>query len=162
MPATPTAAAPLSTFHAGLYALQQGKNNIRKVSHAHHPREHTYTKDIFLIATILFSCSAARLVHCASTSCRSANSLCQAMQKRRSISFHLSSVFCFFFLLVIALGLFGISRLHDFNGLAIDIADLWLPKTRVLGDLNNFTSDFRAAEGSALLAPTPAGAAASE
>ena len=84
------------------------------------------------------------------------------MQKRRSISFHLSAVFCFFFLLVIALGLFGISRLHDFNGLAIDIADLWLPKTRVLGDLNNFTSDFRAAEGSALLALTPAGAADAE
>ena len=84
------------------------------------------------------------------------------MQRRRSISFHLSAVFCFFFLLVIALGLFGISLLHDFNGLANDVADLWLPKTRVLGDLNNFTSDFRAAEGSALLASTATGTAGAE
>jgi len=33
---------------------------------------------------------------------------------------------------------------------------LWLPTTRVLGDLNNFTSDFRAAEGSDLLSSNPA------
>jgi two-component system OmpR family sensor kinase len=68
-----------------------------------------------------------------------------------SIRFHLSAVFIFFFLLIIVLGMFSISRLRDFNNVSASIADLWLPTTRVLGDLNNFTSDFRAAEGSDLL-----------
>jgi len=74
------------------------------------------------------------------------------MRQPSSIRFHLTIVFLFFFLLVIVLGLFSISRLSSFNRVSEDIADLWLPKTRVLGDLNNFTSDFRAVEGSNLLA----------
>ncbi len=74
------------------------------------------------------------------------------MQQPSSIRFHLTSVFLFFFLLVIVLGLFSISRLNSFNRVSEDIADLWLPKTRALGDLNNYTSDFRAVEGSNLLA----------
>jgi two-component system OmpR family sensor kinase len=74
-----------------------------------------------------------------------------AMQRHRSIGFHLSAVFCFFCLLVIVLGLFAITRLSDFNELSADIAERWLPKTRILGDLNNFTSDVRAAEGDDLL-----------
>jgi DNA-binding transcriptional LysR family regulator len=45
----------------------------------------------------------------------------------------------------------SIARLRDFNKASADIADLWLPNTRVLGDLNNYTSDFRAAEGNFLL-----------
>jgi two-component system OmpR family sensor kinase len=73
------------------------------------------------------------------------------MIQLRSIRFHLSAVFFFFFLLVVVLGLFSITRLSDFNKVSSDIADLWLPNTRVLGDQNNFTSDFRAAEGSDLL-----------
>src|SRR5271167_4210176 len=73
------------------------------------------------------------------------------MMQPRSIRFHLSAVFIFFFLLIIVLGMFSISRLRDFNNVSASIADLWLPTTRVLGDLNNFTSDFRAAEGSDLL-----------
>jgi two-component system OmpR family sensor kinase len=81
------------------------------------------------------------------------------MQRRRSISFHLSAVFCLFFTLVIALGMFGIGRLHEFNKLALNVTELWLPKTRTLGDLNNFTSDFRAAEAGALLAPAATGEA---
>src|SRR3984957_9360347 len=68
-----------------------------------------------------------------------------------SIRFHLSAVFILFFLLIIVLGMFSISRLRDFNNVSASIADLWLPTTRVLGDLNNFTSDFRASEGSDLL-----------
>jgi two-component system, OmpR family, sensor kinase len=71
-------------------------------------------------------------------------------------------VFIFFFLLIIVLGLFSISRLRDFNNVSAGIADLWLPTTRVLGDLNNFTSDFRAAEGSDLLASNPSEIAAIE
>jgi signal transduction histidine kinase len=60
-------------------------------------------------------------------------------------------VFILFFLLIFFLGMLSIARLADFNKVSADIADLWLPNTRVLGDLNNYTSDFRAAEGNFLL-----------
>src|SRR5215467_10684259 len=73
------------------------------------------------------------------------------MKHPRSIRFHLSLVFIFFFLLMFFLGMLSIARLRDFNNVSADIADLWLPNTRVLGDLNNYTSDFRAAEGNSLL-----------
>src|SRR5258708_31671980 len=79
------------------------------------------------------------------------------MRQPRSIRIHLSLVFLLFFLLVIVLGLFSISRLSQFNKVSAGIADVWLPKTRMLGDLNNFTSDFRAAEGRELLSSNPAG-----
>jgi two-component system, OmpR family, sensor kinase len=84
------------------------------------------------------------------------------MRQPRSIRFHLSAVFIFFFLLIIVLGMFSISRLRDFNNVSSGIADLWLPTTRVLGDLNNFTSDFRAAEGSDLLSSNASEIAAIE
>jgi two-component system OmpR family sensor kinase len=84
------------------------------------------------------------------------------MRQPRSIRFHLSAVFIFFFLLIIFLGMFSIARLRDFNDVSAGIADLWLPTTRVLGDLNNFTSDFRAAEGSDLLSSNPSELAAIE
>jgi signal transduction histidine kinase len=84
------------------------------------------------------------------------------MIQPRSIRFHLSAVFIFFFLLIIVLGMFSISRLRDFNNVSASIADLWLPTTRVLGDLNNFTSDFRAAEGSDLLSSNASEIAAIE
>jgi hypothetical protein len=67
-----------------------------------------------------------------------------------------------FFLLVVVLGLFSIWRLSNFNRLSADVAEVWLPNTRVLGDLNNFTSDFRAIEGSNLLSSDPAEIAATE
>jgi two-component system, OmpR family, sensor kinase len=60
-------------------------------------------------------------------------------------------VFIFFFLLIFFFGMVSIARLRDFNNVSADIADVWLPNTRVLGDLNNYTSDFRAAEGNDLL-----------
>src|ERR1700733_3891211 len=78
------------------------------------------------------------------------------MRQPRSIRFHLSLVFIFFFLLIFFLGMLSIARLRDFNKVSADIADLWLPNTRVLGDLNNYTSDFRAAEGNMLLSPDAA------
>jgi len=84
------------------------------------------------------------------------------MRQPRSIRFHLSAVFIFFFLLIIFLGMFSIARLRDFNDVSAGIADLWLPTTRVLGDLNNFTSDFRAAEGSDLLSSNASELAAIE
>jgi two-component system, OmpR family, sensor kinase len=73
------------------------------------------------------------------------------MRQPHSIRFHLTAVFLLFFLLVVVLGLFSIWRLSNFNRLSADVAELWLPNTRVLGDLNNYTSDFRALEGSNLL-----------
>jgi len=84
------------------------------------------------------------------------------MRHPRSIRFHLSVVFIFFFLLIFFLGMLSIARLRDFNKVSADIADLWLPNTRVLGDLNNYTSDFRAAEGNMLLSPDETESAAIE
>ena len=75
---------------------------------------------------------------------------------------HLTAVFLLFFLLVVVLGLFSIWRLSNFNRLSADVAEIWLPKTRALGDLNNFTSDFRAIEGSDLLSSDPSEIAATE
>ena len=84
------------------------------------------------------------------------------MRQPYSIRFHLTGVFLIFFLLVVVLGLFSIWRLNNFNGLSADVAELWLPNTRVLGDLNNFTSDFRAIEGSNLLSSGETELAATE
>jgi len=84
------------------------------------------------------------------------------MRQPRSIKFHFALVFLFFFLLVVVLGWFSISRLNSFNRVSADVAELWLPNTRVLGDLNNFTSDFRAIEGSNLLSSEPSEIAATE
>jgi signal transduction histidine kinase len=69
--------------------------------------------------------------------------------------FRLASVFLFLFVLVILLGLFSISRLSNLNLVSANVAEVWLPDIRVLGDLNNFTSDFRAIEGSNLLSSAP-------
>src|SRR5271154_5793655 len=80
----------------------------------------------------------------------------------QSIRVHLAAVFLLFFALVLALGSFSIWRLSNFNLLSADVAEIWLPTTRALGDLNNFTSDFRAIEGSNLLSSDPTEAAASE
>ncbi len=84
------------------------------------------------------------------------------MRQPHSIRFHLTAVFLGFFLLVVVLGLFSVWRLSNFNALSADVADVWLPDTRVLGDLNNFTSDFRAIEGSNLLSSETAQIAATE
>ena len=77
------------------------------------------------------------------------------MQQPQSIRFHLAAVFLLFFALVVVLGAFSVWRLANFNLLPADVAQVWLPTTRSLGDLNNFTSDFRASEGSALLISDP-------
>src|SRR3984957_11933664 len=80
----------------------------------------------------------------------------------QSIHHHLAGVFLVFFLLVCVLGSFSIWRLSNFNRLSADVAEVWLPTTRVLGDLNNFTSDFRAIEGSNLLSTDQSEIAATE
>jgi two-component system OmpR family sensor kinase len=80
----------------------------------------------------------------------------------QSIRYHLAGVFLGFFLLVCVLGSFSIWRLSNFNRLSANVAEVWLPTTRVLGDLNNFTSDFRAIEGSNLLSTDQSEIAATE
>jgi len=85
-----------------------------------------------------------------------------ALRQPRSIRFHLSLVFFFTLLLVAVLGFFSIWRLSDLDKVSADIRDHWLKTTRLLGDLNNFTSDFRAAEGENLLSSTPLEASESE
>lgn len=57
----------------------------------------------------------------------------------------------FFFAIVFLLGSFGIASLRYVNSLEAEIRARWLPSTTVVGDLNNFTSDFPAAERAALL-----------
>ena len=84
------------------------------------------------------------------------------MRQPQSIRFHLTAVFLLFFLLVVVLGSFSIWRLSNFSRLSADVAEVWLPNTRALGDLNNFTSDFRAIEGSNLLSTAPSELAETE
>jgi signal transduction histidine kinase len=84
------------------------------------------------------------------------------MRQPHSIRHHLAGVFSLFFLLVCILGAFSIWRLSNFNLLSADVAEVWLPTTRALGDLNNYTSDFRAIEGSNLLLSDPTEVEATE
>lgn len=84
------------------------------------------------------------------------------MKRTHSFSLQLSLVFLFLLLLVILLGTFDIGSLSYFNGASSQIRDRWLPSTRVLGDLNNFTSDHRVAEASLLLATDVGGLLAGE
>ena len=84
------------------------------------------------------------------------------MRQSPSIRVHLAAVFLLFFALVAMLGMFNLSRLRNFNLLSAEVAQVWLPTMRTVGDLNNYTSDFRAIEGGNLLASDTAGAAASE
>jgi two-component system, OmpR family, sensor kinase len=84
------------------------------------------------------------------------------MRQPQSIRVHLAAVFLLFFSLVAVLGMFSIWRLSNFNLLSADVAQVWLPTTRAVGDLNNYTSDFRAIEGSNLLSSDPTEAVATE
>ena len=68
------------------------------------------------------------------------------MRKARSIRVRLSLVFLFLFLLVIVLGIEALSSLSYVNDSAAQIRVRWLPSTRALGDINNLTTDFPAAE----------------
>ncbi len=53
-------------------------------------------------------------------------------------------------MLLIALGLESLHSLSYVNDASAQIRDRWLPSTRALGDLNNFTTDFPAAEAALL------------
>jgi signal transduction histidine kinase len=63
---------------------------------------------------------------------------------------------------VIGLGMFSIQRLSDVNRVSEEIRSQWLQDTRLLGDLNNYMSDYRTGEGTHLLSNTPLELAASE
>src|SRR6202795_416053 len=70
----------------------------------------------------------------------------------QSIRARLSLVFLFLFLLVIVLGLESLRSLRYVNDTSAQIRVRWLPGTRALGDLNNFTTDFPAADAASLRA----------
>ena len=74
------------------------------------------------------------------------------MRRARSIRVRLSLVFLFLFLLVIVLGIEALGSLSYVNDAAAQIRVRWLPSTRALGDLNNLTTDFPAAEETLLRA----------
>jgi two-component system OmpR family sensor kinase len=56
------------------------------------------------------------------------------------------------FATIASISIFGLIRLERVNHEWSDIRDRWLKSTRYIGDLDNFTSDFRAAEGAFLIA----------
>jgi len=73
------------------------------------------------------------------------------MRPTQSIIFRLTASFALLFGILIGFGLFGLTRLYDFDKESSTIRDHWLKSTRYIGDLNNYTSDFRAMEGNFLL-----------
>src|SRR5580704_12410918 len=72
------------------------------------------------------------------------------MRRARSIKARLSLVFLFLFVLVIVLGVEALHSLSYVNDASAQIRIRWLPSTRALGDLNNLTTDFPAAEATLL------------
>lgn len=77
------------------------------------------------------------------------------MIRRNSLKVQLSAVFLCLLSLLLFLGLLSVNELGDVDRASADIRDHWLQSTRILGDLNNYTSDYRAAEASHLLASSP-------
>jgi two-component system OmpR family sensor kinase len=71
-----------------------------------------------------------------------------------SIRVRVALVFIFLFLLVIVLGLESLSSLKYVNDVSAQVRVRWLPSTRALGDLNNFTTDFPAAAAAILRTQT--------
>jgi two-component system, OmpR family, sensor kinase len=82
------------------------------------------------------------------------------MKRTRSITARLALVFLTLLLCVILLGGLSIGGLSYFNAVSSQVRERWLPSTGALGDLNNLTSDFRAAEAASLLAQSPENLAA--
>lgn len=78
------------------------------------------------------------------------------MTRIRSLRARALSIAVLAFLVVVLLGLFSLWRLDDYHIIVGEIRERYLPNTQFLGDLNNSTSDFRAAEAAALLASSTA------
>jgi signal transduction histidine kinase len=74
----------------------------------------------------------------------------------RSITFRFSSALLFVLAVVIVLGLYSAGRLSTYRTYSGELRDRFFRSTQYIGDLNNYTSDFRAAEATTFLAATPA------
>jgi signal transduction histidine kinase len=72
-----------------------------------------------------------------------------------SINFRFSGVFLFVLAVVIVLGSFSAWRLSDYRTYSGELRDRFFRSTQYIGDLNNYTSDFRAGEGTAILSLDP-------
>lgn len=70
----------------------------------------------------------------------------------KSLRGRMSILFLSLFMTITLLGMVGVWSLHTFNEASISVRDRWLPNTRLLGDLNDFTSDYRTAEADSQLA----------
>ena len=68
-----------------------------------------------------------------------------------SLGGRLSLLFFSLFATILLLGLASAWSLSNSNEVSTDVRDRWLPNTRLLGDLNNYTSDYRTAEADSLL-----------
>jgi two-component system, OmpR family, sensor kinase len=75
--------------------------------------------------------------------------------RARSIKARLSLVFLLLFLLVALIGFEALRSLSYVNDTSSQIRVRWLPSTRALGDLNNYTTDFPAAEAALSHAARP-------
>jgi len=80
----------------------------------------------------------------------------------RAIRILLSAASLLFLLLMIGLGIFSMQRLSDVNRVSDEIRNRWLQDIRLIGDLNNYMSDYRTAEGTHLLSNSAAEFTASE
>ena len=82
--------------------------------------------------------------------------------RRRSIRLLLSAASLLLLVQAVLLGAFAVARLGDVNRVSEEIRSRWLQDTRLIGDLNNYMSDYRAGEGTYLLSRTPLELSASE
>ncbi len=85
-----------------------------------------------------------------------------ANSRPRSIRMLLSGAALLFLLLIVGLGIFSIERLRDVNRVSDEIRSRWLQDVGLIGDLNNYMSDYRTAESTHLLSRTRAEEAATE
>ena len=85
-----------------------------------------------------------------------------ARRAPRAIRILLSAASLLFLLLMIGLGVFSMERLSDVNRVSDEIRNQWLQDIRLIGDLNNYMSDYRTGEGTHLLSNTAAELTASE
>ncbi len=78
------------------------------------------------------------------------------MKYRESLRGRLSLFFLALFATIVSLGIVGVWSLRTSNEASTDVRDRWLPNTRFLGDINNFSSDYRAVEADSLLVSSAA------
>jgi signal transduction histidine kinase len=74
---------------------------------------------------------------------------------KASIRVRFSNVFLFVLAVVMVVGAFSAWWLSDYRTYSDDLRDRFFRSTQYLGDLNNYTSDFRAVEATGLLARNP-------